>query len=135
MEDAKPMMKVQEVRIVDGEERAFQCRKHRKLVVWPFDGRERRPDRFDFLATVKGFASDEQMRDRTCFDRVYVAPCDVLAKADEPAKQDRNVLRPDSDSPFAAVGPALADRPAALLDQPFDEGADGIGKRFLDRAS
>ena len=42
----------------------FERREHRQLVVRPFDRRQRRADRFDFLATVKRLASDEQVRDR-----------------------------------------------------------------------
>src|SRR5689334_21622414 len=89
--------------VVYREQRALERRKHRQLVVGPLDRRERRADRFDFLAAVKGFAADQQMRNPARFDRVDVRSRDVLAEADEPPKQDRNVPRLEADTGFDTV--------------------------------
>ena len=47
----------------------------------------------DLLAAVKRLAADEQVRNAARLDRVDVRARDVLAEADEPAEQDRDVPR------------------------------------------
>src|SRR5690349_2509352 len=47
--------------VTNREERAAQRREHRQLVVGPFNRRERRTDRFDFLPIVKRFPADEDV--------------------------------------------------------------------------
>ena len=72
MERAEPVPELEQVLVVDREERPLQRREHRQLIVGPFDRRERRADRFDFLAAVERLAADEQMRNAARFDRVDV---------------------------------------------------------------
>ena len=72
MKDAEPMPELEQLLIVDREERSLQRRKHRQLVVGPFDRGQRRADRLDFLAAVKRLAADQQMRDAARLDGVGV---------------------------------------------------------------
>ena len=62
MEQAESMPVLEQVLVVDGEQRPLQRREHRQLVVGPLDGRQSRANRLDFLAVVERLAADEQMR-------------------------------------------------------------------------
>src|SRR5437763_14243475 len=103
------MTEFHELLIVDREERALERRKHRQLIVGPFDGRERRANRLDFLAAVKRLAADEQVGNTTRLDRVDVLAGDVLAEAHEAPEQDRDMARLKRHSGLGAVGLRLAD--------------------------
>ena len=106
------MTEFQQLLVVDREQRAFQRREHRQLVVGPFDGGERRANRLDFLAAVKRLAADEQMRNAARLDRVGVLARHVLAEADEPAEQDGDVPRLKRHAALRSR-PAAARRPAS----------------------
>ena len=68
VERAEPMPELEQLLVVDREERALERREHRQLVVGPLDGGERRAHRLDFFAAVKRLAADEQVRDAARFD-------------------------------------------------------------------
>ena len=112
MKRAEAVPELEQLLVVDREERSLQRREHRQLVVGPFDRGERGADRLDFLAAVKRLAADQQMRDAARLDRVDVAARDVLAEADEAAEQQRDVPRLERHAPLGAVGLPLGDLPA-----------------------
>ena len=147
---AELMAVFEQLLIPDREQCSPQRRKHRQLIVRPLDRRERGAQRFDFAAIVKRPAADEQMRDAARFERPHVRPRHVVSEADEAAEQQADVPGLDRDEAFrspglkpmarpSAVKSARCDRcdaafghfPAALVDQPIDVRADGIGKRLL----
>ena len=68
----KRCAELEQMLVVDREERALQRREHRQLVVRPLDGGQRRADRLDLFASVKRLAADEQMRNAARLDRVDV---------------------------------------------------------------
>src|SRR5207245_5798780 len=98
------MPKLEQMLIVDREERPLERREHRQLVVRPLDGREGRAHRLHFLAAVKRLAAHQQMRDATRFDRVGVAARHVASETDEPAEEHGDVARLQWYAPLAAVG-------------------------------
>ena len=108
------MAELEQVLVVDREQRSLQRREHRQLVVRPLDRGERGADRFDFFAAVKRLAADQQMRNAARLDRVDVGAGDVLAEADEAAEQHRDVPRLQRHAALGAVGLLLRHRPAAL---------------------
>ena len=63
----------------------------------------------------------KHVRDAPGFQRTDVGPSDVRTEVAESAEENCNVTWPDRDR--AAL---LFDRPAALVDQPVDEGADSF---------
>ena len=132
MKRAEAVTELEQRLVIDGEQGSLERRKHRQLIVGPFDRGERGADRLDFLAPMKRLPADEQMRDTARFDGVHVLARDVLAEADEPAEQQRDVTRLERHSPFRAVGLPLADLPAmARLDEPRDERPDSIRQRLF----
>ncbi len=133
MEGPEPISKLQEVLVVDREERPLQRREHRQLVVGPFDGGERGTHGFHFLAAVKGLAADQQMWKAARLDRIDVGARHVVAEAHEAAEQDGHVPRLQRHIGFLAVRLPLHDAPPVRdVGDPFDEGADGIGERLFD---
>ena len=78
---------------------------------------------------VEGPAADQHVRDAARFERVDVRLRRRPAVADEPAEQDADVSRLDADPRCLR---ALGHRPAALVEQPVDECADGVRQRLLD---
>ena len=78
VERAEPMAELEQMLVVDREQRSLERRKHRQLVVGPFDGGERRADRLDFLAAVERLAADQQMRNTARLDRVDVVAREVF---------------------------------------------------------
>ena len=116
----------------EGEEAAAQRRIHRQLIVWPLDGAERDAQRIDLLALVKAAAAHQQVWHLPSLQGVDVGTRDVGAPAGEPTEQDRHVSRLHRHTDLAATRRPLGHRPAALLYQPLDEGADGVGQRGLD---
>ena len=60
-----------------------------------------------------------------------VAAREVVPVALKTLEKKANVARFDRDALAVGAGAALAHRPAALVDQPVDEGADGVGERAL----
>ena len=100
---AEAVTELEQLLVVDREQRALQRREHRQLVVGPLDRGERGADGFDLLAAVKRLAADEQVRDAARLDRVDVRARDVVAEADEPAEQDRDVPRLQRHAPLGAV--------------------------------
>ena len=71
---AEPVPELEQVLVVDREERSLQRREHRQLVVGPLDRGQRRANRLDFFAVVKRLAADEQVRNAARLDRVDVRP-------------------------------------------------------------
>ena len=134
MERAEPVPELEQLLVVDREQRAFQRREHRQLVVGPLDRGERGADRLDLLAAVKRLAADEQVRNAARLDGVDVRARHVLAEADEPPEQHRDVPRLNR-HPHARCRPRRVRPPASrsVVDQPGDERADRVGQRFLDR--
>ena len=88
---AELMAILEQLLIPDRKQCAPQRRKHRQLIVWPLDRRERGAQRLDFAAIVKRPAADEQMRDAARFERPDVRPRHVLSETDEPAEQQADV--------------------------------------------
>ena len=120
MKQSEPMPELEQVLVVDREQRALERRKHRQLIVWPFDRREGGADRLDLFAAVKRLAADQQMRNAARLDRVHIAARDVVTEADEPPEQHRDVPRLQRHPRFRAVRLLLGDGPAALVRQPRD---------------
>ena len=136
---------LEQLLIPDRKQRPPQRRKHRQLIVWPLDRRERGAQRLDFAAVVKRPAADQQMLDAARFERAHVRPRHVLSEADEPPEQQADVPGLDRNQMlFLAWLEADGHRrrrfrgtfghlPIAFVNQPIHERADGVGKRFLDR--
>ena len=101
---AELMAVFEQLLIPDREQRSPQRRKHRQLIVWPLDRRQRGAQRLDFAAIVKRPAADEQMRDAARFERAHVRPRHVLSEADEPAEQQADVPRLDRNEVFRLAG-------------------------------
>ena len=114
VERAEPVPELEQMLVVHGEQRTLQRREHRQLVVGPFDGGERRPNRLDFLAAVERLAADQQMRNPARLDGVDVRPRHVVAEADEAPEQHGDVPRLQRHARLAPVGLLLGDRPAVL---------------------
>ena len=133
MERAEAVPELDEMLVVDREERPLQRREHRQLIVRPLDGRQRRADRFHFFAAVERLAADEQMRNAARLDRVDVGARHVLAEAHEPAEQHRDVARLQRHAGLRSIRLLLESSPAALDGEPLDEGADHVGQRRFDR--
>src|SRR5436189_153060 len=66
----EPMPVLEQQLVVDREQRAFERREDRELVVGPLDRGERRANGFDFFAAVKRLAADEQVRHAARFERI-----------------------------------------------------------------
>ncbi len=116
--------------IRDTAERSPQRRKHRQLIVRPFDRGERSAHGLDFLARVKRLASDQQVRNGPRFKGVHVGPCHVLTPAVETTKQNRDVAGLERGTDFhghQAGRCPFGDRPAAFVDQPVDKRPDRRG--------
>ena len=115
MEMPELMAILEQLLIPDREQCSPQRRKHRQLIVWPLDRRERGAQRLDFAAVVKRPAADEQMRDAARFERPHVRPRHVLSEADEPAEQQADVPGLDRDEVlFLARLEADGDRSAMV---------------------
>src|SRR6185295_6923467 len=82
------MAVLQQMLVVDREERSFQRREDGELVIGPFDRRERRANGFDLLAAVERLAANQQMRHPAGLERIDVLARHVFAEAHEPAEQD-----------------------------------------------
>src|SRR4030095_10204819 len=98
------MVKVEQLLVADREERSAQRRKHRTLIVPPFDCRERRANGFDLLAVVERLATDEQLANAARFERLDVLPRDVFAVADKPAEQEADMARLERYPEFRVSG-------------------------------
>ena len=133
MKRAESLPEIQQLLVVDGEERSFQRGEHRQLIVGPFDGGERGADGFDFFPPVKRLAADQQVWNPAGLDRLEIRPRHVAIEADEAPEQYGDVLRLDRDGALVPIRQPLADRPAAAVQEPVDERADGIGERVFDR--
>ena len=72
VEDPLPVPVLEQRLVVDREQRAAQRREHREFVVGPFDGGERGPHGFHFLAAVERLPADQQVRDAARLERVHV---------------------------------------------------------------
>src|SRR5262245_25941076 len=89
------------------------------------------------------------MGDAARFERLDIRPRHVLLIADEAAKQQAHMARLNRDEMFRLAGfeaprrsrrrrrfhgsRPLGDFPTAVLNEPIDKSAYGIGKRLLDR--
>jgi hypothetical protein len=82
---------------------------------------------------VEGAAADQHVRNAPRLERAHVAARHVFAEALEAPEEQAHVARPDRLLARAPVLVLRAHGPAALADQPGDEGADGVGQRRLDR--
>src|SRR4029079_12680182 len=112
------MVIVEQFFVANREQRAAQRGEHRKLVVRPFDGRQRRADGFDLLAVVERLAADEQLADAACLERLDVLARDVFAVADKPSEQQTDMARLERYPQLRVT--ALRHRPSTLRDQPLD---------------
>src|SRR5262245_19761769 len=98
---------------------------------------------------MKRPAAHQQMGDAARFKRLDVGPGHVFLEADEATEQQADMTRLNRhevlgltwheaqryrwcQSRFQSSRP-LGDFPPALVNEPIDKGADGIGKRLLDR--
>ncbi len=132
VEAAAQVVVLEQIVVADGEQRPAQRGIHRQLIVGPLDGQQRRAQRLDLLAVVKGLAADQQVADTARFQCVHVVARHVLAVRQEAAEQDADVPRFER---YATVRcPPLRHRPSAVLHQPRDVRADRVGQRRLDRA-
>jgi hypothetical protein len=113
--------------IAEREEGTAQRGKDLELVIGPLDRRDGITERDDLFAIMERTPADKDMGYAPCLQSTDVGPCDIAAEATEATEENGNVPWPDRDG--AAL---LFDRPAALVDQPVDEGADGAGQRFVD---
>src|SRR5260370_23311319 len=113
--------------VAEGEERPVQGGKDSQLVAGPFDRGEGIVESDDLLAIVEGAPTHENVGDAARFQRSDVSPCDISPEIAEPAKQNGDVPRPYSDGVTF-----LFDHPAALVQQPGDEGAYSVRKRLID---
>ena len=129
---AEMMRPFEQLFIADREKRAAQRRKHGQLIVGPLDGRQRRPERLDFLALVKGAAANEHVWNSTRLERFDVGTRDIRLPAHESPEEETDVLCRHPDGSIAA---ALGHHPLAVLHDPVDEGADSIWNRLLDGAA
>ena len=112
--------------VADREERALERRVHRQLVVGPLHRRQRGTQAFHLLAQMERPAADQQMRNPARLERLDVRARDVVAKRRKPAEEQAHVARGDR---HRLAGPlTLGHLPAALFQQPRNEGADGIGQ-------
>ena len=127
MEGAEALLPLEEFLVADSEQRASQRREHRQLIVRPLDRRQRGAERFDFLAIVKCPAADEDVMHAARFESADVGLRHVLAEAEEAPEQNADVARLD--------GAAAVHLPAAVVDQPLDVAAHGVGQRLLDAES
>src|SRR5262249_42515711 len=100
MKSAEPVPEFEQQLVVNGEQRSFQRRKHRQLVVRPLDRGERRADGLDFFATVKGLAADEEVRNPARLDCVRVSPRDIFAEADESSEENGDIPRQKAPAVF-----------------------------------
>ena len=107
--------------VAEREERPAQRGKDLQLVIGPFDRGESIAESDDLLAIMERAPTHENVGDAPGFQRTDVGPRDVRPEIAEPAEENGNVTWPDRDG--AAF---LFDRPAALVDQPVDEGADSV---------
>src|SRR5262249_53683184 len=87
----EPVSELQQVLVVDREQRTFQRREHRQLIVRPLDRRQRGANRLNLFAAVERLPADQQMWNASGFDGVRVPPRHVLAEADESSKENRDV--------------------------------------------
>ena len=116
--------------VADREQGPAQRRKHRQLVVRPFNRRQRGADRLDFLALVERASADQHVRDPPRFERLDVWARDVVLPADEAAKKQADMLRGDGDRRLAA---AFGDLPPAMPQDPLRHRRHGDRERLFDR--
>jgi hypothetical protein len=117
--------------VAHGKERPVQGGEDRELVVRPLHRGERGAQGQDLLAIVEGPPADEKVRDPSGVQGLRVGAGRVLAEAHELAEEEADVARPHRDSLLGAV--ALGDGPAALGEEPGDEGPDRVGEGAADR--
>src|SRR5262249_48147172 len=113
--------------VAEGQEGAAQCGKYLELVVRPLNRSDGVAQRHDLFAIVERTAADQDVGYAPRLKRAHVWPRNVGADIAEAAEENGDVPRPDWDR--AAL---LFDRPAALVDQPVDEGANGAWQGFVD---
>jgi len=123
MKRAEALLPLEQLLVAERKQRAPQRREHGQLVVRPLDRGQGGADGLDFFAAVEGLAADEDVMDATRLQRPHVGLRHVVAEAEKAPEQDADVT---------GLDPPSAHLPAALVDQPVDEGADGVGQRGLD---
>ena len=95
----------------DGKEWPSQRREHRQRVVGPLDRGERRPERVDLFALVKGLATDQQVGQPARFERLHVGARHVVLKVDEAPEEQADVAglnRPRRPAGVVASGQPLS---------------------------
>src|SRR5687767_6197460 len=113
-----PVPVLEQLLVANRKQRATQRREDRQLVIWPFDRRKRRAQRFDLLAPVKRAAADQQMVDAARFERVDVSARDVGTETDEAPEQQTHMSRPHGNRRRAMT---LGHLPSAIVNQPRSE--------------
>ncbi len=124
----EPMAEVEERFVAHGEQGAAQRGEDRQLVVGPFNGGQRRSQRLDLFAIVKGASAHEHVRNAPGLEGIEVGSRDVAAVGHEPPEQDADVTRLYRTRGAVASG----DGPSTVVHEPVHERADGAGERRLD---
>ena len=108
------------------EEWPSESGEHLEFVIGPLDRRDRIAERDDLLSIMEGPPANEDVRYAARLQRTDVGPRHIGSEILETAEKKGDVPRPDRH------GAALFfDGPAALVDQPLYESADGTGQRCL----
>ncbi len=131
MEAAPCLAVLQELLVADGEEGTLEGAVDGQLVVGPLDGREGGAQAFDFLASVKGLAADEEVGDAASLQRLHEGARHILCEAGKAPEEETHVARGDWHGRAGQI--ALRDAPASLSEQPGDECRDGAGERGVHR--
>src|SRR5262249_26317140 len=113
--------------ISKGKQRTPQGGKDPEFVVWPFDGNQRIAQRDQLFTIMKRNAAHKHVGGASALKSADIGTRDVSGEASEPAKEDADVARLYRDFFFI-----LLNGPAALVRQPVDECAHGLGLRFFD---
>ncbi len=122
---------VGEQRLVgEREERPAQRGVNAELVVGPLDRGERAEHGLHLLAIVKAPPAHEHVRDAPRLQRPHVGAGEVVPVALKTLEKKANMPRLQGHA--HALGVALAHRPPALVDEPVDERAHGVGERSGD---
>ena len=130
MQPSDFMMEAQQQVVGDGEQRAFQSSENGQLVFRPFNGSKRGTQRFHFLAAMKRFRSNQQVRNFTRFQAANIIASNVFTEVSEPSEQQANVPGRNRLQPRRIFW--IANFPAAFAYQPFDKRDDGFGQALID---
>jgi hypothetical protein len=85
------MVETEQQIVGNREQRALERRKNGKFVLGPFHGSERGAQRFHFLAAMKRFRSNQQMRNLAGFQAPNIIASNVFSIVREAPEQKANV--------------------------------------------